>query len=124
MHRAFVPAAGVPVVYLGLVQLPVVVAKDPALRDVLKQVHITLDWILLIELSAIIIYCILSYIPSARYDSNFRLLAQFVEPVVRPFRRLIPPLGGMDFSCWFASIALILVRMLVIAPLTDLSQRL
>jgi cytochrome b561 len=40
-------AAGVPVVYLGLIQLPVVVAKDPALRDVLKQVHITLDWILL-----------------------------------------------------------------------------
>jgi cytochrome b561 len=40
-------AAGIPVVYLGLVQLPVVVAKDPALRDVLKQVHITLDWILL-----------------------------------------------------------------------------
>jgi YggT family protein len=84
----------------------------------------TLDWIVLIELGAIIIYCILSYIPSARYDSNFRLLAQFVEPVVRPFRRLVPPIAGLDFSCWFASIALILVRMLVISPLSDLSQRL
>jgi YggT family protein len=84
----------------------------------------TLDWIILIEFAAILVYCLLSFIPSARYDSNFRLLAQFIDPVVRPFRRLLPPLGGMDFSCWFASIALILLRMLVIAPLTDLSQHL
>jgi cytochrome b561 len=46
----YTSAAGVPVVYLGLVQLPMVVAKDPALRDVLKQVHITLDWILLVTI--------------------------------------------------------------------------
>jgi uncharacterized protein YggT (Ycf19 family) len=43
--------------------------------------------------------------------------------VVRPFRRLIPPLAGMDFSCWFASIALILVQMLVLAPLADFAGR-
>jgi YggT family protein len=83
----------------------------------------TLDWIVLIELVAIFVYCILSFFPSARYDPNFRLLAQFVEPVVRPFRKLLPALGGFDFSCWFAAIALILVRMLVVAPLTDLASR-
>src|SRR5262249_34337136 len=65
----------------------------------------TLDWLILIELVAIFAYCILSFIPSARYDSNFRLLMQFTEPVVRPFRRLLPPVGGFDFSCWVASIA-------------------
>ena len=41
-----------------------------------------------------------------------------------PFRRLLPPLGGMDFSCWFAAIALVLVRMLVVAPLADFAVRL
>ncbi len=84
----------------------------------------TLDWIVLIELVAILAYCLLSFIPAAHYDSNYRLLVQVVEPVVRPFRRLLPALGGLDFSCWLASIALILVRLLVIAPLADLSLHL
>ncbi|MBU6199739.1 MAG: YggT family protein [Xanthomonadaceae bacterium] len=84
----------------------------------------TLDWIVLIELVAIFGYCLLSFFPAMHYDSNFRLLAQFVDPVVRPFRKLLPPLGGMDFSCWFAAITLVLVRMLVVAPLADLAIRL
>ena len=81
------------------------------------------DWLILIELVAVFAFCVLSFFPSARYDANYRLLAQLIDPVVRPFRRLLPPLGGMDFSCWFASIALVLVRMLLIAPLGDLAVR-
>ncbi len=79
------------------------------------------DWIILIEIAAILVVCVMSFIPSMRYDSNYALLLRFTDPVVRPFRRLIPSLGGIDFSYWFASIALILVRMLIIAPLTDLA---
>jgi len=90
----------------------------------LRALIYLLDWVILIQLVAIFGLCILSFFPAARYDSNFRLLAQFTDPVVRPFRRLLPPLGGFDFSCWFASLALILARMLVIAPLADLAQRL
>ena len=82
-----------------------------------------LDWLILIELVAVFAFCVLSFFPSARYDSNFRLLSQFIDPVVRPFRRLLPPLGGLDFSCWFASIALVLARMLIVAPLGDLAVR-
>jgi len=83
-----------------------------------------LDWAVLIQLVTIFAFCVLSFFPAIRYDSNFRLLAQVIEPVLRPFRRLSPPLSGFDFSCWFASITLILVRMLVLAPLTDLAARL
>jgi YggT family protein len=83
-----------------------------------------LDWLVLIEIVAIFVFCLVSFFPSARYDSNFRLLAQVIEPVVRPFRRLLPPLGGLDFSCWVATIALVLVRMLLIAPLADLALHL
>ena len=83
-----------------------------------------LDWVVLIELVAILVYCVLSFIPSAQHDSNFRLLTQLVEPVLRPFRRLLPPLGGLDFSCAFACLALILARILIIAPLADLATRL
>jgi|KBSSwiStaDraftv2_1062776.scaffolds.fasta_scaffold201864_2 YggT family protein len=81
----------------------------------------TLDWVILIELGAIFVYCLLSFFPSLRYDDNYRLLDRFVAPVVRPFRRIAPPLGGLDFSCWFAGIALMLARILLIAPLMDLA---
>jgi len=82
------------------------------------------DWAILIQLVAIIAYCILSFFPGVRYDGNFMLLGRFIEPVVGPFRRLVPEFGGLDLSCWVASIALILARMLIIAPLTDFASRL
>jgi YggT family protein len=112
---------------LALLELLVFVALFGAALGVggllLRAAADTLDWIVLIELVAIFGYCILSFIPSARHDANFRLLAQFVDPVVRPFRKWLPPLGGMDFSCWFAAIALVLVRILVVAPLADFAAR-
>ena len=36
-------AAGVPVVYLGVLPLPVLIDADPALKPVLKQLHYALD---------------------------------------------------------------------------------
>ncbi|TLY50765.1 MAG: YggT family protein [Gammaproteobacteria bacterium] len=76
-----------------------------------------------IMLWAIVIRCVLSFFINEHYNSNARLLVQFTEPVVRPFR-FLPPLGGLDFSCWFAMLALILARYLIIAPLSDLAARL
>lgn len=40
-------AAGVPVVYLGLVPLPVLIAPDPQLKPLLKGVHYALNMLLL-----------------------------------------------------------------------------
>ena len=40
-------AAGVPVVYLTVLPLPVLMGADPVLKPVLKELHETLDWILL-----------------------------------------------------------------------------
>jgi cytochrome b561 len=39
-------AAGVPVVYLGLVPLPVLIDPDPAIKPVLRLLHVYLDWTL------------------------------------------------------------------------------
>jgi len=83
-----------------------------------------LNWIVWIELIAIFLFCILGFFPSVRYDSNFDLLRKIIEPVWGPFRRRIPPLGVLDMSCWVASIALILVQILIIAPLYDLAAHL
>jgi cytochrome b561 len=41
-------AANVPVVYLGLIPLPRLIAPDPHLKELLKTVHITLNYTLLV----------------------------------------------------------------------------
>ncbi|WP_297351116.1 cytochrome b [Paraburkholderia sp.] len=41
-------AANVPVVYLGLVPLPRLIAPDPVLKVLLKNIHITLNYTLLV----------------------------------------------------------------------------
>jgi cytochrome b561 len=41
-------AAGVPTVYLGVIALPDLVMKDKALAELLKSVHVTLNYTLLI----------------------------------------------------------------------------
>jgi len=47
----------------------------------------------------IIIYILLSWLPSARESSFGQILARLVEPYLAPFRRFIPPImGAIDIS--------------------------
>ena len=41
-------AANIPVVYLGLIPLPRIIAPDPQLKEVLKNLHIALNYTLLV----------------------------------------------------------------------------
>lgn len=82
-----------------------------------------LDWLIWIELIALFARGILSFVVSEYYNSNMQLLVKCTEPVVQPFRRLLPPLGGLDFSLALAMIVLVLAQMLVVAPLNDLAAR-
>jgi YggT family protein len=55
----------------------------------------------------IIAYVLLSWLPQARESAVGQLLGRIVEPYLTPFRRLIPPLGGMiDISPIVAYISL------------------
>ena len=55
---------------------------------------------------AIIIHIILSWIAPGTYNPATAFIAMLVEPVLRPFRSLIRPIGGLDISPIFAIIAL------------------
>ncbi len=44
---------------------------------------------------AIIIYILMSWFPGARDSSIGRFLGSIVEPYLEPFRKIIPPIGGM-----------------------------
>jgi YggT family protein len=83
----------------------------------------TLDWLVWIELIAIFVRCILSFVVSEYHNSSMQLLVQCTErcaPVPAPDSAA----GRHGFSCWFASIALILAQMLVLAPLADFAANL
>jgi len=48
-----------------------------------------------IYLYMIIVYVLLSWVPNARESFVGNLLAKLVEPYLSPFRKIIPPIGGM-----------------------------
>ena len=47
---------------------------------------------------AIIVRVILSWIAQQSYNPMTAIAGAIADPVVRPLRRLIPPIGGIDFS--------------------------
>lgn len=55
---------------------------------------------------ALLLYVILSWIAPGTYSPASALLETLCEPLLRPVRRLIPPLAGIDFSALFVLIAL------------------
>jgi YggT family protein len=55
---------------------------------------------------ALILYVILSWIAPGTYSPAAALLDSLCEPVLRPVRRVIPPLGGIDLSALFVIIGL------------------
>ncbi|MGB5332538.1 MAG: YggT family protein [Woeseiaceae bacterium] len=62
---------------------------------------------------AIFIRIILSWISQGGYNPATAIITTLTEPVLRPFRRLIPPMGGFDISPIFAIILLLAATIVV-----------
>ncbi|MBM4196763.1 MAG: YggT family protein [Gammaproteobacteria bacterium] len=60
----------------------------------------------------ILIYVVASWVSPGGYNPAIAMLSGVVEPVIAPFRRVIPAIGGMDLSPLFA---ILLVQALKIA---------
>ncbi|MFO1468008.1 MAG: YggT family protein [Steroidobacteraceae bacterium] len=69
--------------------------------------------ILKIYLFALLAYALISFIAPGGYSPGTRLLTQLCEPVLRPVRRLIPPIGQIDFSVLWLSILISALLLLV-----------
>jgi len=64
------------------------------------------DLVLRVYLFALLLYWLTSYVSPGGYAPGVRLLAQLCEPILKPVRRLIPPIGQIDFSVLWVSIVI------------------
>jgi YggT family protein len=78
------------------------------------------DWILLLRMTiidlaelvlrvylfALLLYWLTSFVSPGGYAPGVRLLSQLCEPILKPVRKVIPPIGKIDFSVLWVSIAI------------------
>jgi YggT family protein len=60
--------------------------------------------VLRIYLFAMLLYWLTSFVSPSGYAPGVRLLAQVCEPILKRVRRIIPPIGQIDFSVLWVSI--------------------
>jgi YggT family protein len=78
--------------------------------------------ILTVFLVAVIIEVILSWINPGQYNPVIGLVHKLSDPVLKPIRKLIPSLGGLDLSPLFATLLLLVAKMLIVPPIIYLGN--
>jgi YggT family protein len=103
---------------LALIIQMVLIAVILTLKGFMVEWVLLVPWALIAIFSlflniifyAMIISVILSWVAPGSHNPGAELVAQITEPVLAPFRRLIPNLGGLDISPIFAFIAIQLLQ--------------
>jgi len=62
---------------------------------------------------AILIRVVLSWISPGGYNPILAVIHSLTDPVLRPFQRLLPAMGGLDLSPLFAMILLTALRIII-----------
>lgn len=73
-----------------------------------------------IYIFSILILVIISWINPGAHNPAVGLLYAITEPVMRPVRRMIPPISGIDLSPLVVLIGLQILKMLLVPPLAGL----
>lgn len=77
---------------------------------------------LTVFLVAVIIQVILSWVNPGHYNPVIGLVHKLSEPVLKPVRKFIPALGGLDLSPLFATLIIIVAKMLIVPPIIYLGN--
>lgn len=81
------------------------------------------DLIINIFLVALLIQVILSWISPGQHNPAVGLAYSLTQPLLTPVQRMMPNMGGIDFSPMIVMIGLYLLKMLLIPPLQVLVQQ-
>ena len=80
-----------------------------------------LDLVLNIYFWTLLIRVIASWVSPNAYHPALQIVDRLTAPLIDPVRRLLPDLGGLDFSPLVVLVLIQLARMLVVAPIMDLA---
>ncbi len=78
-----------------------------------------LKLVIYVFLFSVFVLAILSWVSPGGYNPVANLLYQITTPLMRPARRLLPPMGGLDLSPMIVIVGLYLLILLVVHPLQD-----
>jgi YggT family protein len=81
-----------------------------------------LNFFLFAYLIMIFAWAILSYVNVDARNPLVPLLGKIVEPLLKPFRRILPLVGGFDLSPVLAILAILLAQTVVVAWLTNVGH--
>jgi len=79
-----------------------------------------IDFVLLLYIVLILARVVISFVGADSYHPIVPLTMQLTEPVLKPIRRVLPAVSGIDFSPMVALLAITLARVLIAKPLLDL----
>lgn len=84
-----------------------------------------LDMILQLMIVLVVVRAFISWVNPDPYNPIVRFLHSSTEPLLRPFRRFIPPwkTGGIDFSPLILIMLLVFIRILVVQSLVEWAVR-
>ena len=71
------------------------------------------DLVLRTFLYSLILHAILSFVAQGNYSPAQSILASICNPVLKPFRKYIPSIAGLDLSPLWACIAIQALRIVI-----------
>jgi len=70
----------------------------------------------------LVVTVVASWIAPGSYNPALILINQILEPVVRPIRKMMPDMGGLDLSPILVFLAIKVVEIMVLGPLVQMLQ--
>lgn len=112
-------ALGVPVSEIAGVAAPI--ARVGVIGLLIIAIAELLALTLSVFLFAVIILVILSWVNPGAYNPVTQLIQTIANPVMRPIQKVMPNLGGLDLSPLVATLAIMILKMLLIPPIIYLA---
>jgi YggT family protein len=79
-----------------------------------ETLHTTIELFFDIVSLLILVRILLSFVPQFRGNAIAEVVFSITEPILRPFQRLIPPMGAFDLSPIVAIIALGVIQWILL----------
>ena len=112
-------ALSIPAVQIGGVMAPLSISYGGLLVFSIADL---IALLLTVFLVAVIIKVILSWVNPGHSNPVIGLVDKIAEPVLRPVRKFIPSIGGLDLSPMIAILLILVVKMLIVPPIIYLGN--